>query len=116
MKLPETLESSSNNYYYSRNNPNNNNAHNNNGNAFSNSGRKNNNNNNMNNNNMNNNNNNNNNTSSGLGQALTPGSKPVSHLKAMNIPSVQFGSVKVSKMDDMNSFLKKSMQKVSTKK
>ena len=48
----------------------------------------------------------NDNSPGGIGQALTPGSKPVT-LRAANIPSVQFGNVKVTKMEDMNSFLKK---------
>ena len=43
-----------------------------------------------------------------LGQALTPGSKPVS-LRAANIPSVQFGNVRVSRMDD-SEFLQKSLR------
>lgn len=43
-----------------------------------------------------------------LGQALTPGSKPVSQ-RAANIPSVQFGNVRVSKMDG-NEFLQKSLR------
>ena len=44
-----------------------------------------------------------------LGQALTPGSKPVT-LRAANIPSVQFGNVQVNKMDERE-FLRKSMQR-----
>ena len=44
-----------------------------------------------------------------LGQALTPGSKPVT-LRAANIPSVHFGNVQVSKMDERE-FLRKSMQR-----